>query len=213
LRPFYAFRADKPQLRIDKTATMFSTGKLPCVVLNSTGPLILLPAPTACFQPETVMLRYLRANLAEEVSYSSIVQFQGHYVAKEIAITRAGKPVLKIHVDELEEITKVGDAFFTPPAGATPLAGRITMPSALFMDEYAVSAPSPNYPRGSSGKVTVKVVVGTDGRVVEASAEDGPENLRTAVLKAVRKYQFRPYFILDQPVEVEFTCSFEYHSR
>jgi len=213
LRPFFEFRADKPELQIGKTETRFTSGKLPCLVLNSRAPLILLPRPIACFQPDTVMLRYLRASFAAEVSYSSIVQFQGHYVAKEIAFTRDGKPLLKVHVDQLGEIGAVGDDFFTSPAEARLMSGRISTPSPFYVDEYALSAPGPQFSRGMDGKVNIKMVVGKDGRVIEASATDGPDDMRKAVLKAVRKYQFRPYYILDHPVEVELQMSFERHVR
>ena len=49
--------------------------------------------------------------------------------------------------------------------------------------------------------------------MIEATAGDGPDNVRKAVLDAVWKYRFRPYLILDQPVEVECSKSFELHSR
>jgi protein TonB len=59
----------------------------------------------------------------------------------------------------------------------------------------------------------VKYVVGKDGHVIEATATDGPEELRKAVLEAVRKYRFRPYLLLDQPVEVESSIEFSAHTR
>lgn len=213
LRPFYNFRADQPKLRIDKAETKSNIGKLPCVVLNSAAPLIVLPRPTACFQPDTVMLRYLSASFAGEASYSSIVQFQGHYVAKDVAFTREGKPLLKIHVDELGEITQVDEAIFSHPPEATLIASRIAMPAAVYLDEYVISAPDLEHLHGMNGKVEVKVVVGKDGRVIEASALNGPNNMRKAVLNAVHKYEFLPCYVLDQPVEVEFSMSFESHSR
>ncbi|MGC2743752.1 MAG: energy transducer TonB, partial [Candidatus Angelobacter sp.] len=74
-------------------------------------------------------------------------------------------------------------------------------------------SPQPAYPLGVSGLVHVKYVVGKDGSVIEATANDGPEDLRKAVLEAVRKYRFRPYLLLDQPVEVESTITFTASSR
>jgi hypothetical protein len=212
LRPFYLFRADRPERRLEKQETSFNTGKLPCIVLHSTGNIIVLPAPMACFQPDTVMLRFLRTGLDEDVSYSSIVQFQGHYVAKEIAVIRSGRPTLKIHVDELGEITSVDDAFFAPPAGATQIAGRIPAPP-FYVDDYAISAPGPIWPGRTEGKVEARVVVGKDGRVIEASATEGPADMRKRVVDGLKRYQFRPYYVLGQPVEVELKMTFERHVR
>jgi outer membrane biosynthesis protein TonB len=55
------------------------------------------------------------------------------------------------------------------------------------------------------GKVTVKFTVNKEGRVVRAQATDGPEDLRKPVEENVMKWQFRPFLILDRPVEVEST--------
>ncbi|HEU5412593.1 MAG TPA: energy transducer TonB [Candidatus Angelobacter sp.] len=212
LRPLYLFRTDKPERRLDKQETSFSTGKMPCVVLHSTGNMIVLPAPLACFQPDTVMLRFIRTGLNEDVSYSSIVQFQGHYIAKEIALISSGKPQLKIHVDELGEITKVDDTFFAPPAGATRIGGRIPAPP-LYVDDYAISAPVVMWPERMEGKVKAKIVVGKDGGVIEASASDGPAKMQKAVLAALKQYRFRPFYVLNEPVEVEFEMTLERHVR
>ena len=173
-----------------------------------------------CFEPDTLMLRYANPNLAEDINYDNIVPFQGRYVARDITISRSGgKLFLKVHVDELGDIARIADAFFSPPPDSKgPLGGRISAPSATFVDEYRILNATPVYPRHSDGKVTdgkvtVNYVIGKDGRIIEATAQEGPEELRNAALEAVRKYRFRPYLILDQPVEVECSESFEFHSK
>jgi len=210
--PFYAFHAERPNWRLDQEKTKFTSGELPCLSLHSTGNLIILPAPTACFQPDSVMLRFMRAGFTEGMSYNSIVQFQGRYVAREIMENSNGKPTLKIHVDELGEITHVDDAFFQVPEGARRLEGRNQAP-VDYMDEYGVEKPRPQVPSGTYGHVTAKIVVGRDGGVIEASASEGPKKLREAVLKALRNYRFRPYYVLDQPVEVELQFAYDYNAR
>src|SRR5258708_13011921 len=79
-----------------------------------------------------------------------------------------------------------------------------------FLD-YLISDVQPDYPRGSDGKTLVRFVVGKDGKVIEATAEGGPEPVRKAAAEAVRKYRFRPYLVLDQPVDVKSSISFEFH--
>jgi len=54
-------------------------------------------------------------------------------------------------------------------------------------------------------------VVGKDGRVIQADAEDGPAEVRGPAVEAVRKYRFRPFLVLDEPVEVEGEMFFELH--
>jgi hypothetical protein len=215
LHPLNLARWDDRTRQPEKTELKFGNAKFPCVSLRDKDPRVIhFGAPVFCFEPGTVMLRYVNANMAEVITYDSIAPFQGHYVARNITITRSDKPYLKIHVEELGEITKISDAFFAlPPDAKGPLGGRISVPSSTYTEEYQISSPQPAYPRGVSGLVHVKYVVGKDGSVIEATANDGPEELRKTVLEAVRKYRFRPYLLLDQPVEVESTIEFTVHSR
>jgi TonB family protein len=215
LHPLYLARWDNHTRRPEKTDLKLETGKLSCVTLRDNDTRVIhLGAPVFCFEPGTVMLRYVNANLAAVITYDNIVPFQGHYIARDITIRHVDKPFLKIHVEELGEITKISDGFFAPPSDAKgPLGGRIPVPSSTYNEEYQISSPQPSYPRGVSGMVHVKYVVGKDGNVIEATANDGPEELRKAVLKAVRKYRFRPYLLLDQAVEVESSIDFTVHSK
>jgi hypothetical protein len=215
LYPLHLAQRDDGTRRPEKTELKFGNGKLPCITLKKQNVnVIFIGAPVFCFEPGTVMLRYVNANLAEVLTYDSIALFQGRYVARDITIRHIDKLFLKIHIKELGEITKISDAFFaTPPESKGPLGGRIPVPSSAYNEEYQISSPQPAYPRGVDGLVHVKYVVGKDGHVIEATATDGPEELRKAVLEAVRKYRFRPYLLLDQPVEVESSIEFSAHTR
>lgn len=215
LYPLHQAHGDDRTRRPEKTESRFGSAKLPCITLHEKDTNVIhIGSPVFCFEPNTVMLRYVNANLAETITYNNIVPFQGHYVARDMDVAHLGKTFLKIHVEELGEIAQIADSFFSPPLDSKgPLGGRISVPSATYLDEYLLSQPMPVYPRGVDGKVNVNFVIGKDGRVIEATAGDGPDNVRKAVLDAVWKYRFRPYLILDQPVEVECSKSFELHSR
>ena len=216
LRPLYQARIGDSRVRPEKTELKFGDRALPCVLLRSTNENhIALGAPSFCFEPSALMLRYVQADLSERTIYNNFVRLQDRYVGRDIDVVRDdGKPVLKIHVDDVEEITNVDDGIFSPPPDSVgPIGGRIVLPSSVYIDEYQIADSMPVYPRGAVGKVNVKFVVGKDGRVIEASASDGPEKLQRAVLEAVRKYRFRPFLVLDQPVEVEVGTSFSYFER
>lgn len=214
LYPLHLTQSDKNK-RPKKTDFKLGKSKFPCVTFhNREGNAITLGAPVFCFEPGTAMLRYVQGNLAEGITYDNIVLFQGRYLAHDITIRHIDKPFLKIHVEELDEITEVSEAFFIPSPGSNgPLGGPIPIPSSTYSEEYLVASPQPTYPKGVSGLVHVNYVVGKDGSVIEATANDGPEELRKAVLEAVRKYRFRPYLLLDQPVEVENQIEFAVQSR
>ena len=55
---------------------------------------------------------------------------------------------------------------------------------------------------GAEGTVRLAIIVGTDGRVSEATAESGDPRLLDAARSAVMKYVFRPYKINGQATEV-----------
>jgi len=213
LQPLYLALRDQPNVRLDKINWQFGSSKLPCIILRRTDVTISDNGlPKFCFEPGTVLLRYTRGSGWDETFYSNFVLFQGRYVPLDIEVTHAGKAFLKIHVEELESIAQIDDSLLKPPTGsARPLAERVSISSDILMRDYLISTAMPAYPRGAHGKVSVKFVVGKDGRVIQADAEDGPAEVRGPAVEAVRKYRFRPFLVLDEPVEVEGEMFFELH--
>jgi hypothetical protein len=49
----------------------------------------------------------------------------------------------------------------------------------------------------------VEIVIGKDGHVVSAHGVSGPPEGYKASEDAVRKWVFKPYLVLDKPVDVE----------
>jgi len=214
LRPLQSAHVKSQSVRPEKTDIKFSNVKLPCVSLRALDRRIMFPVQSVyCFNADSVMLRFTQGSYNTEARYDNLVPFHGRYVARDISVTRSGKAFLKIHVEELGEIAEVGEAFFSRPEGAAPLGGRITIPSDVYFD-YLISTAEPNYPPGTpDGSTMVSFVVGKDGTVIEATADGGPEPLRKAACEAVGKYRFRPYLVLDQPVEVMAKTSLRFHSE
>jgi hypothetical protein len=66
----------------------------------------------------------------------------------------------------------------------------------------------PVYPaetENANERLTLGVVVGKDGRVLYARKISGPENLVPAAIEAVKKWEYRPYLINGEPIEVDTT--------
>jgi hypothetical protein len=240
LRPLYRALLPAGNTRPERTELTTATGNLPCVFLRRTdilqsnvmvsskgarprGAGVLVTdvivsdngLPKFCFDPGTVMLRYTRGRGTDETTYNNFVFFQGHYVARDIAVTHGEKAFLKIHMEELETLSRLSDDRFTPPAGsAGPLGGRVGISSGIMMDEYQTSNIAPALlpgVRGVQGEVHLNFVIGKDGRVIQAEAVDGPAELRKPSVEAMRRFRFRPFLILDQPVEVESSTVFDFH--
>ena len=135
--------------------------------------------------------------------YKRIVPFQGRNLAQEVDVTDGGKPYLKLRVETVEFISHVDDADFIPPQDAVgPLGDRI---SGVSLPPINMSS-LPRWPaslREQHFTVTVEIVVGKDGHVVSAHAVSGPPEGYKTCENALRKWVFKPYLVLDKPVEVE----------
>ena len=118
-------------------------------------------------------------------------------------VTDGGKPYLKLRVQTIELISHVDDADFVPPPDAVgPLGERV---SGVVLEPINMSS-QPQWPaslRARSFTVRAEIVVGKDGHVISAGATSGPPEGYKACENAVRKWVFKPYLVLDKPVEVE----------
>jgi hypothetical protein len=221
LRPFYrlglnvqCWNPKLPCTQLDKVNWRVGGVKLNCVIIDRTDERVLDSAlPKYCFENDTVPLRYVRGRGFDETIYNNFTVFQDRYVAHEVLVRRAGSPSLKINIEQLESLNKSDDALFKPNAQSSgPLGGRIRLSSDVLADRYLLYEEFTQFPHHDIGKVTVRFVVGKDGHVIEAEALDGPEGMRKASLDAIQKWQFRPYLILGEPVEVESQKIFEFNT-
>lgn len=211
LGPWDENRVGSPNAMPDKIEWKVGKTKLSCIIIRKRDATVSDNGlPKFCFDPGTQVLRYTQGNGWDETVYNNVTQFQGRSVAADVDVTHGGKPYLTIHLAKIESLTQVDDALFAPPAGSPgPISGRVTMPGGVFVNQYLISQVMPTYPRGAHGKVNVRFVVGKDGHVIEADASDGPNELRKPVEDAIRRWMFRPYFLLGQPIEVQTNMIFQ----
>jgi hypothetical protein len=184
----------------------FGRYKLQCVLVE-TGTRTVSDPTQYCFEPDGSVLRYARGWGWFQTAYNGIVSFQGRNIAREVEVTKAGKPYLKLHVDMLEMISHLDEADLTPPPDAVSLLGKRVSgvnPSPIIQ----ISPEWPTSLRGQHFSVEVEIVMGKDGHVVSAQAVSGPPEARKACEDAVRKWTFSPYLVLGEPVEVETKAMF-----
>jgi TonB family protein len=190
----------------DESLSVGST-HLQCVTLKSTG---VFPASSAyCFEPDRPMLRLALSpdGLSQNV-YNGVVEFQGHFIARDISVTYRNKPLLAIHVDEIGGLSESARTEITPSLDAAgPLAGQIVVPEET-MSSLLLAQVLPVYPVSAKeahveGTVILHIRVGKDGSVTSADAISGPNGLRTTAVDAVRKWMYRPFVFLGEPAEVD----------
>lgn len=93
------------------------------------------------------------------------------------------------------------------PDAASEIAGRVQVPSGIIAG-LLVHRVQPEYPTAAKlnkiqGKVVLRAVINTEGKVTEVSPLSGPQELLSAAVEAVKEWQYRPYMSQGQPVEVE----------
>jgi len=178
----------------------FSDYKLRCVLLEKDS---VISNPTQyCFEPDGSVLRYSKGFGWFQTVYNEIVPFQGRSLSHEVEITDGGKPYLKLRVQTIELISHIDDADFLPPQTAIgPLGNRVSgvhpVPVKMIPPQWPASFRSQHF------TVTTEVVIGKDGRVVSVHGTSGPTEAYKTCEDSVRKWVFKPYLILGEPVEVE----------
>jgi len=179
----------------------FSGYKLQCVLIENDS---AISDPTQyCFEPDSSILRYSRGFGWFQTVYNRIVPFQGRNLAQEVDVTDGGKPYLKLRVETIESLSHVDDANFVPPSDAVALQGdRVSgvRPVAINTSSF------PQWPaslRTQHFTVKLEIVIGKNGHVISAHGVSGPPEGYKACEDAVRKWVFKPYLVLDKPVEVE----------
>jgi hypothetical protein len=179
----------------------FSGYKLQCLAIEKDSS--LCDPKQYCFEPGGSVLRYDRGFGWFQTVYNRIVSFQNRSLAQEVEVTNGGKPYLKMRVETIEMISHVDDADFLPPPDAVgPLSDRVSgvRPTPINMSSL------PQWPaklRTQHFAVKAVIVIGKDGHVISAHAVSGPPEGYKACEAAVRKWVFKPYLVLDKPVEVE----------
>ncbi|HXR33898.1 MAG TPA: hypothetical protein VFB10_01710 [Candidatus Dormibacteraeota bacterium] len=179
----------------------FSGYTLQCVLIERDSE---ISTPTQyCFEPQSSVLRYNSGFGWFQTVYNRIVPFQGRNLAREVDVTDGGKPYLKLRVETVELLSHVDDVDFLPPSDAVgPLGDRVSGVSPQPVDMSRL----PQWPtslRAQHFTVKVDIVIGKDGRVISAHGISGPLEGYKACEDSVRKWVFKPYLVLDQPVEVE----------
>jgi TonB family protein len=213
IQPF-AGQINQQESKLDKSDRSFGQVTLQCIAIkpqktNITVRVIGYPEtfPHFCFEQKEPILRFdSQGGGQNDTTYNNIIRFQGRYLARDVKVKNVGKLRLSLHVETIENLSTVTD--FTAASDAVgPLSGKITL-LPRNMTRLIIKRTPPLYPSSArqariQGTVVVQAVIGRDGKVAEVHAVSGPPQLQQAAIDCVRKWEFRPFFIMGEPVEVE----------
>jgi hypothetical protein len=179
----------------------FGPHNLDCVALDKRSGGIS-SATQYCFDPGTEVLRYVRGPGWYQTTYNRLMPFQSRDIGTDVAVTDGGKKYLVLHVHSLESVANPEDSTFIPPAYAIDLSGKKL--TGVAAQVLKTSFPEwPDSIRHDHFKVTVAIVIGKTGHVESAHAIDGPAKAYKAAEDTAKKWVFKPYEVLGEPVEID----------
>jgi protein TonB len=120
-------------------------------------------------------------------------------------------PVVKIHLESVENLAGIDDAEFTPPPDAVRPVQKVNISGAVAAG-MLLQKVAPEYPDAAkemrvSGVVTLQATITKDGHMRDLHVVSGPNLLQQAALDAVRQWLYRPYLLNGEPVEVRTTVN------
>lgn len=119
-----------------------------------------------------------------------------------------------------KDVTSSPASAVPPPNPGTPDSGipqRVTIAQGV-SHAMLIHSVAPVYPPQArahriEGTVLLKVVIGKDGRIKDLKKVSGLEELASAAIGAVQQWQYRPYTLKGEPVEVETTVKVNFQLK
>jgi TonB family protein len=171
--------------------------------------------PTYCFDPLLPVLRASHDFGTMTVDFNHIVKIQNKYLAREISILDGTRKILSATVDSITYLDS-SDPALTPPVDATVAKLDNVQLSSGVTTGMLLKKQVPYYPQEAkdshiSGTVVLQATIGTDGGIHNLHVLSAPSpTLAVSALWAVSQWQYRPYLLLGEPVEVVTTVNVIY---
>ncbi len=171
--------------------------------------------PTYCFDSESPDLRVIFSSGGFVVDYDQVIKTQGRYLAGEILFHDAERKILIAKVDAIEGIDQHHPAL-TPSSDAKIAGPDKFEVSAKDAERTLIKKMKPVYPQDAKdaeflGKVVFHATIGRDGGIRELLVVSTPwSSMTSSAFWAVSHWQYRPYMINGEPVEVRTTINVNY---
>jgi len=210
---------DPKKGRLDRRIVTMEGSKIPCIMLipnmsegtlAQTVPLGIFP--TYCFDPRLPVLLFSNSFGTLTTEFGKVVKVQNRFLPKEIVFLEGTRRILSATIDKISGLDP-GEAALTPSAGAhLPRQDKVAL-SAGISTGMLINKVVPVYPEDAkrartSGRVILQALIGRDGRIHDLQVVSAPlPSLAGSALWAVSRWQYKPYLLNDEPVEVETTIN------
>jgi TonB family protein len=210
---------DAGKMRLELKTIPVGTGQLACVTSimqliadgkpKTAGP--GLPAYN-CFDASNLVLRTAYSNQVR-TDFGRIVKTQGRYLARDVAISIGKQTAFSLTVNSIDGIDAANPAL-TPAADATVVYEEAPKADVIpLADDVAVGMlvkkAAPVYPMIAKaahvqGVVVLAATIGKDGKIHNLEVLGTPSSLLTgSAVDAVKSWEYKPYLLNGEPVEVE----------
>jgi len=211
---------DPARFRLDRETLPVGKVKLPCFSIN---PPMQKPAKlqvaqygSFCFDTHLPILLLTFRFSSVTTEFHKIVEFQNKYLPRAINVFYEKRELLSATVDTIE-LMDPSDPALKPPQDTTVVKAIKKMQiGAGVMAGMLVRKQQPVYPEGAksagiSGNVLLEATIGKDGKIHDLRVILSSSSLLSdSAMEAVSHWEYKPYLLNGEPVEVETTVNVIY---
>jgi TonB family protein len=192
--------------------------KLPCIMvvpqMPQHGQVQKVPLglfPTYCFDTKLPILRFRYSLGTVTTEFNKIVKMQNHYLAREIVMFEGKRKILTAEVDSITNLDPADHALTPASEASSEKADKPMQVPPRLMQSLLLKKQAPVYPQDAkdahvSGTVILDVTIGMDGALHDLHVTSTPwPSLTAAALSAVSHWEYKPYLLDGEPVEVQTT--------
>ena len=213
-----ASELDPKSARLDRE-TVSVGQKLPCIMvvplMPEQGRIQTVPLglfPTYCFDSQLPALRISYSFGTVTMEFNKIVKVQGKFLPREINFFEGKQKILSATVDTIQALAPTDPALVLPADASVKNLNKVNISVGIAVGSL-INKQVPIYPQDAiaahaSGTVVLKATIGIDGGVHDLRVISAPwPSLAASALWAVSHWQYKPYILNGQPVEVETTIN------
>jgi TonB family protein len=210
---------DPAKNTLEREAISLGGAKFSCVMVGPTmvhpGLITKVPMglfPTYCFDPQSPILRISYSMGIVTTEYNKIVKVQNKYLARDITFYQGKQKILSATVDALTGMS-ASDAALTPAAEVAVTDQKPVNLVGGISQGMLLKKQIPIYPQDAkdnrvSGTVVLQATIGMDGGIHDLHVVSAPwPSLAASALWSVSHWEYKPYLLNGNPVEVETTVN------
>ncbi len=213
---------DPTKVRLERRWMPKSSPKVPCImvipIMPEHGQIQTVPLglfPTYCFDPNLPALQASYSFGTVAIEFNRIVKAQDKFLAREVLFFEGTHKILSATVDSMTYLNP-GDPALAPAAAAHVVNPDKVQIGATVAVGNLLKKQTPVYPQDAkdariSGRVILQATIGSDGGVHDLRVVSAPwPSLAASALWAVSHWEYKPYLLNGEPVEVETTINVIY---